>query len=57
MLFIKLPSGRSLSYVKPKIGENRFGSESVTYEGVGSTVTRHFIVDAKSILFSQLHPY
>ena len=37
MLFIKLPSGRSLSYVKPKIGENRFGSESVTYEGVGST--------------------
>jgi DNA polymerase I - 3''-5'' exonuclease and polymerase domains len=37
MLFIKLPSGRSLSYAKPKIGENRFGSESVTYEGVGST--------------------
>ena len=37
MLFIKLPSGRSLSYVKPKIGENKFGSESVTYEGVGST--------------------
>ena len=37
MLFIKLPSGRSLSYVKPKIGENRFGSESVTYEGIGST--------------------
>lgn len=37
MLFIKLPSGRSLSYVKPKIDENRFGSESVTYEGVGST--------------------
>ena len=37
MLFIKLPSGRSLSYVKPKIGENKFGSESVTYEGIGST--------------------
>ena len=37
MLFIKLPSGRMLSYVKPKIGENRFGGESVTYEGVGST--------------------
>lgn len=37
MLFIKLPSGRSLSYVKPKISENKFGSESVTYEGVGST--------------------
>ena len=37
MLFIKLPSGRTLSYVKPRIGENRFGGESVTYEGVGST--------------------
>lgn len=37
MLFIKLPSGRMLSYVKPRIGENRFGGESVTYMGVGST--------------------
>ena len=37
ILFIKLPSGRTLSYVKPRIGENRFGGESVTYEGVGST--------------------
>lgn len=37
MLFIKLPSGRMLSYVKPRIGENKFGGESVTYEGVGST--------------------
>lgn len=37
MLFIKLPSGRTLSYVKPRIGENRFGGESVTYEGVGGT--------------------
>lgn len=36
MLFITLPSGRKLVYVKPKIGENRFGGESVTYEGVGS---------------------
>ena len=35
MLFITFPSGRRLSYVKPKIGENRFGGESVTYEGVG----------------------
>ena len=34
MLFIDLPSGRRLSYVKPRIGLNRFGSESVTYEGV-----------------------
>lgn len=31
MLFIKLPSGRLLSYVKPHIGENQFGGESVTY--------------------------
>lgn len=37
MLFILLPSGRMLSYVKPRIGENRFGGESVTYEGVGGT--------------------
>ncbi len=37
MLFIKLPSGRMLSYVKPKIGENKFGGESVTYEGINST--------------------
>lgn len=37
MLFIKLPSGRTLTYVKPKIGENQFGGESVTYEGVGAT--------------------
>ena len=37
MLFIKLPSGRTLSYVKPRTGENRFGGESVSYMGVGST--------------------
>lgn len=34
MLFITLPSGRKLAYVKPRIGENSFGGESVTYEGV-----------------------
>lgn len=37
MLFIALPSGRRLAYVKPKIGENRFGGSCITYEGVGST--------------------
>ena len=37
MLFIRLPSGRQLSYVKPRMGENKFGGESVTYEGVGAT--------------------
>lgn len=37
MLFIQLPSGRRLSYVKPRMGENRFGGESVTYEGIGAT--------------------
>ena len=37
MLFIQLPSGRRLSYVKPRIGINQFGGESVTYEGVGTT--------------------
>lgn len=34
MLFITLPSGRNLAYVKPRIGENQFGGESVTYMGV-----------------------
>lgn len=37
MLFIQLPSGRRLSYVKPRMGENRFGGEAVTYEGMGGT--------------------
>jgi DNA polymerase len=37
MLFITLPSGRNLVYVKPSIGTNRFGSDCVTYEGVGGT--------------------
>lgn len=37
MLFIILPSGRQLCYVKPKMGINKFGGDSVTYEGVGST--------------------
>ncbi|WP_443112628.1 DNA polymerase [Clostridium sp. 'White wine YQ'] len=37
MLFIELPSGRRLSYVKPKIEQNQFGGESVTYEGTSNT--------------------
>ncbi|GAA0201790.1 DNA polymerase [Selenomonas dianae] len=37
VLFIRLPSGRELAYAKPRIGENRFGRESVTYEGLGMT--------------------
>ena len=37
MLFITLPSGRRLAYVKPKIGENQFGGDCITYEGVGGT--------------------
>ena len=37
MLFIGLPSGRNLTYVKPRICFNQFGGESVTYEGVGAT--------------------
>lgn len=37
MLFITLPSGRNLVYVKPRIGINQFGSDCVTYEGVGTT--------------------
>lgn len=37
MLFITLPSGRRLAYVKPKIGINKFGGDCITYEGVGGT--------------------
>jgi len=37
MLFITLPSGRRLAYVKPKIGMNQFGGDCITYEGVGGT--------------------
>ena len=37
MLFITLPSGRRLSYVKPQIGTNQFGGDAITYMGIGST--------------------
>jgi DNA polymerase len=37
MLFVTLPSGRHISYVKPRISQNRFGNDAVTYEGVGAT--------------------
>lgn len=37
MLFITLPSGRRLAYVKPKVGTNKFGGDCITYEGVGGT--------------------
>ncbi|HEL2387870.1 TPA: DNA polymerase [Streptococcus suis] len=36
ILFITLPSGRKLAYIKPRIGDNQFGGESVTYEGSGT---------------------
>ena len=36
MLFIHLPSGRKLCYVRPRMGENRFGGDAVTYEGTGT---------------------
>lgn len=36
MLFITLPSGRQLSYVKPRIGENQFGSSAATYMGTNA---------------------
>jgi DNA polymerase len=36
-LFITLPSGRRLAYIKPRIGTNKFGGASITYEGVGGT--------------------
>ena len=36
ILFIELPSGRRLAYVRPRMGVNNFGSDCVTYEGLGS---------------------
>lgn len=37
MMFMTLPSVRKLTYVKPKIGQNQFGGDCITYEGIGST--------------------
>lgn len=37
ILFVTLPSGRKLSYVKPKMGVNKFGREGITYEGIGES--------------------
>lgn len=34
IMFIRLPSGRRLAYVKPKLGENRFGGTAITHEGI-----------------------
>ena len=34
ILFITLPSGRKLSYVKPRMAVNRFGRDGLTYEGI-----------------------
>ena len=36
MIFIELPSGRRLAYAKPRIGENKFGGESITYMGLNT---------------------
>lgn len=40
MLFIELTGGRRLAYVKPKMGENRFGGEPITYEGTNGTTKK-----------------
>jgi DNA polymerase len=37
MLFVTLPSGRDLVYVKPKLMLNKFGREGLTYQGIGTT--------------------
>lgn len=37
ILFVTLPSGRKLSYIKPRMTQNRFGRESLSYEGVGES--------------------
>lgn len=37
IMFITLPSGRNLSYIKPRLETNKFGREGITYEGIGAT--------------------
>ena len=37
ILFVTLPSGRRLSYIKPRMCENRYGRDSLSYEGVGES--------------------
>jgi len=37
ILFVTLPSGRKLSYIKPKFEINKFGREGLTYEGIGES--------------------
>lgn len=39
-LFITLPSGRTLTYTRPRIGTNRFGSDSITYMGMSQTANK-----------------
>ena len=36
-LFVRLPSGHRLAYVKPRIEKDEFGRENITYEGTGQT--------------------
>lgn len=37
IMFVELPSGRRLAYCKPRLGINAFGSECITYEGIGNS--------------------
>lgn len=37
IMFITLPSGRNLSYIKPRLETNKFGREGISYEGIGAT--------------------
>lgn len=37
IMFITLPSGRNLSYIKPRLETNKFGRKGITYEGIGAT--------------------
>lgn len=37
ILFVTLPSGRKLSYAKPRMMLNKFGREGLTYEGIGES--------------------
>lgn len=45
ILYIKLPSGRRLAYVRPRIGENKFGSKALKYEGMDQTTKQWKLMD------------
>ncbi|MDR1240730.1 MAG: DNA polymerase [Oscillospiraceae bacterium] len=57
LLMIKLPSGRKLSYVRPRIEPNKFGGMSVTYEGKSTVKDARKIIKSKIIGWARIESY